>query len=167
MVKKKVYFVILFSLLVVTLLSFYVSAQPFCQFASSATATSENNLGSLSTYSTGTPDTHFSEQCATWSGYGSSWSPSNWNIKANLTLNYNTPVYVSNLTIFGDYDMCWNNIWLKNSVTGNETRIFNGFDNSCTITQLLNGNFQADSIILETCGWSWSSTDAVELCGNI
>ena len=160
--KKKFYFIVFCSLLIMTLLSFYVSAQSLCQYASSATATSEN-FGSLANYATGPSDAN--GNCAVWSGTQKSWNPINWDVKANLTLNYDTPVYISNLTIFGDYDICWSSMWLKNSVTGNEKQIFNGFENSCTSTQTLDGSFQADSIILETCGWSWSSTDAVEMCG--
>ena len=155
----------IFSILALSLFSTLVSGEQMCQYASSATATSENSLGSLSAYSTGAPDASQVGQCTIWSGYGLSWSPANWNVKANLTLSYDVPVYVSNFTIFGDYDACWSKMWLKNSVTGDELMVFAGFENSCISVQTLDESFLADSIILETCGWSWSSTDAVELCG--
>ncbi|MCH7530010.1 DUF4215 domain-containing protein, partial [Patescibacteria group bacterium] len=60
--------------------------------------------------------------------------------------------------------MCWSGMWLKNSETGETLDVSNGLENSC-ITEVLGGNFVADTIILQKCGWSWSSTDAVELCG--
>ncbi len=137
-----------------------------CQFASSASSTSHNSLGSLAQYATGPPNAPNNLQCTDWSGYGYSWTPKNWNIRANLTLKYQTPVYASNLTIFGDYDICFNKIYLKNSNTNQLKEIFNGIENSCTITKNLDSSFEADTIILETCGWSWSSTDSVQLCGN-
>lgn len=137
-----------------------------CQYASSASGTSQNTLGSLAQYATGAPNAPFVGQCSTWSGYGYAWSPSNWNIKANLTLNYATPVYAKNLTIFGDFDMCWNRITLANSQTGQKFQVLNGIQNSCIYTQTLGGSFLADQVILETCGWGWSSTDAVQLCGE-
>ncbi len=147
-------------------LSSVVSADKLCQFASTAYATSENPLGSLAQYALGAPDAKQNSQCTIWSGYGLSWSPSNWNVKANLTLKYSTPVYASNLTIFGDYDVCFSKILLKNSQTNQIKEISNTFENSCTINKNLDSTFLADSIILETCGWSWSSTDSVQLCGK-
>ena len=96
--------------------------ESMCQFASSASASSENS-GSLAIYAIGAPDAPKVGTCSSWgswSGYGYSWSPANWNIKANLTLSYDTPVYVSNFTIIGDYDICWSMMWLKNSVTEEE-----------------------------------------------
>ncbi|MEM3113228.1 MAG: polysaccharide deacetylase family protein [Candidatus Pacearchaeota archaeon] len=149
------------------ILFFSVSAESLCQYASSASATSQNNLGSLASYSTGEPNAQYVGQCTQWSGYGYSWSPSNWNVRANLTLSYAIPVNVTNITIFGDYDICWDKMWLKNSPTGETIRIFSGFENSCIATKNINQSFIADTIILQTCGWSWSSTDAVRLCGNI
>ncbi len=141
-------------------------ASSLCQFASSASATSQNSLGSLASYAIGPPNAPNNFLCTDWSGYGVSWSPANWNIKANLTLKYTTPVYASNLTIFGDYDICFNKIYLKNSNTNQLKEISNTIQNSCTLMQQLDSSFLADTIILETCGWSWSSTDAVQLCGE-
>ncbi|MEK6897278.1 MAG: DUF4215 domain-containing protein, partial [Nanoarchaeota archaeon] len=132
-----------------------------CQYASSASATSQNILGSLANYSVGAPNAPFVGQCSSWSGYGYAWSPSSWNIKANLTLNYAQPVYAKNLTIFGDFDMCWSKITLANSQTGQKLQVLNGIQNSCVYTQTLGGSFLANQVILETCGWGWSSTDAV------
>ena len=140
-----------------------VSAEDICQFATSANATSENT-GSESIYATGAPDSN--EDCNIWSGQYKSWSPKNWNIKTNLTLNYDTPVYAKNLTIFGDYNICWNKIWLKNSTSEEELLIYQGNEYNCVFTKNLDGDFLADTIILETCGWAWSSTDAVEICGD-
>jgi len=143
-----------------------VSSSEICQYASSASATSENSNGSLAIYAIGSPNAPSVGECGNWSGYGYTWSPANWDVKANLTLGYNLPVSASNFTIFGDYDMCWSSIWIKNNATGKEKLVFSGPNNNCTLTIKLDGNFLADTIILETCGWSWSSTDAVQLCGN-
>ncbi|MCX6819605.1 MAG: polysaccharide deacetylase family protein, partial [Candidatus Aenigmarchaeota archaeon] len=140
-----------------------VSAQSLCQYASSASATS-SSTGSEPIYATGTPDAD--GECSVWNGTGKSWNPAAWNIKANLTLNYNTSIYATNLTILGDYDMCWNKAWLKNTATGKERLIFNDVDRSCISTHTFNENFLADTLILETCGSGWTSTDAVELCGD-
>jgi hypothetical protein len=136
-----------------------------CQFASFVSATSEDNAGSLSIYAVGVPDTPTVGDCSAWSGYGYSWSPSNWDLKAQLTLEYDIPVHAMDFTIYGDYQMCWGKMWLKNSTTGEELEVFDGNDNNCISTHTLDGDFLADTIILETCGWSWSYTDAVELCG--
>ena len=155
------------SLLCVIILSLFfsvvVSADNICQYSSSATATSENS-GSLASYAEGAPTAN--GNCNDWSGYENTWSPENWNIKANITLNYDTLVYADNFTIFGDYDMCWNKMWLKNSVTQEQRLVFEGIDNNCISVKILAGDFLADTIILESCGWSWSSTDAVEICGS-
>ena len=160
--KKEIY-LLLFIVLLFNLL--IVSAENICQFASSANATSENKAGSLAIYAIGVPNSP-KPGCTSWGGYGYSWSPSNWNIKANLTLNYEIPVNVTNFTIFGDYDMCWSKMWLKNSKTGKIKEIFKGNEKTCTLIKKFPDNFLADSIILETCGWSWSVTDAVQLCGK-
>ncbi len=136
-----------------------------CQYASSAAATSQNT-NSKAIYATGAPNAPRVGNCAIWSGYKYTWSPKKWNVKANITLNYKTAVNVSNFTIFGDYDMCWNKMWLKNSANGRKIQVFNGFDTKCISTYQQNNNFSADTIILETCGWSWSYTDAVQLCGR-
>ena len=153
-------------ILIVILYSSLVSAVQICQYASSASAASENSLGSLAQYAAGPPNAPNNFQCTDWSGYGYSWSPSNWNVKANLTLKYSTPVYASNLTIFGDYDICFSKILLKNSQTNQLKEISNTIQNSCTLTQKLDSTFLADTVILETCGYSWSSTDSVQLCGD-
>lgn len=142
-------------------------AADVCMYASSASATSENTAGSLAIYATGAPDAPFMGDCVVWSGYGYSWTPANWVIKANLTLtlNYTNPVYVKNFTIFGDYDMCWSSMILKNSKTGEQTKVFEGVDKNCTSSRSINSTFLADTLILETCGNGWSSTDAIQMCG--
>ncbi len=137
-----------------------------CQFAKSAVATSENTAGSLAKYVVGAPDAFKVGNCDEWTGYGYSWTPPNWNLKGALTLTYDTPVYASNLTVFGDYDMCWSNIWLRNSVTGAQTQILGSNDRSCVLKKEFKEDFLGDTVILESCGWSWSATDAVELCGK-
>jgi len=139
-----------------------------CQYARSASATSQTS-GSPAIYAVGPPDAPKVGQCSgweSWSGYGYSWTPANWNVKAALTLNYATPVYAGNLTIFGDYDMCWERILLANSATGAQQQVFSGYEESCISSLTMGSTFLADTIILETCGWSWSGTDAVLLCGN-
>ena len=141
-------------------------SQISCQYANSAGATSESS-GSLASYATGAPNAQYAGTCNQWSGYSYTWSPTNWNVKATLTLNYNIPVNANNFTIFGDYDMCWTRMWLKNSASGEEKLIFEGFDDACMSLKTLDGSFLADTIILETCGWGWSSTDAVQMCGMI
>ena len=135
-----------------------------CQYVASASATS-SNVGSEPIYATGEPDAN--GDCSVWSGAGKSWNPANWNVKANITLNYPVPVYASNITIFGDYDMCWSRIWLKNKATGEEKLLFAGLDRNCVVTKTVNESFLADSVILETCGDGWSSTDSVMFCGDI
>jgi hypothetical protein len=62
-------------------------------------------------------------------------------------------------------------MWLKNSATGEQLLVYQAsndtFDTNCISTHNLDGSFLADTVILETCGWSWSATDAVQLCGNV
>ena len=139
------------------------SFSSMCQYATAATATS-SNLGSEPVYATGAPDAN--GNCAMWSGTEKSWNPAGWNIKANITLDYEVPVYADNITIFGDYDMCWRRMWLKDSTTGEERLLFSGAERACKTTKISDGTFFADRVILETCGWSWSSTDSVMLCGT-
>ncbi|VVB77863.1 Uncharacterised protein [uncultured archaeon] len=136
-----------------------------CQYAKSAYATSEN-INSEAIYATGKPDSSSPGECVNWGGSQHSWNPANWNIKANLTLVYDKPISVSNFTIIGDYDICWDRAWLKNSQTGQSLQVINGPTTNCKLTQQVPLGFNADTFILETCGWSWSSTDAVELCGS-
>ncbi|HZX44228.1 MAG TPA: polysaccharide deacetylase family protein [Candidatus Nanoarchaeia archaeon] len=135
-----------------------------CQFAYSAAATSQNNLGSLASFAEFEPDAP-KKDCNVWSGYGYSWTPQNWNIKANLTLKYKIPVKAESVTIYGDYAVCWDRVWAKDSATGETQQIFTGPNNTCELTIPANISFAADTLILETCGWSWSATDAVKLCG--
>ncbi|MFH1332276.1 MAG: hypothetical protein ABIH63_03245 [archaeon] len=148
--------------------SLIVAAEPqsLCQYANSASATSENSAGSLAVYATGAPDAPQGGNCNTWSGYGYSWSPSNWNVEANLTLNYENPVYASNITITGDYDVCWSGVWLRNSLTGQEKRVLSSDSSTCVLVMGLSEDFQADQVVLQTCGWAWSATDAVQMCGS-
>jgi cysteine-rich repeat protein len=136
-----------------------------CQYATSASATSQNSPGSSAVYATGTPNAPSSGECNSWSGSGYTWSPTSWNVKSNLTLTYATPIFVSNFTAYGDYDICWNRAWLKNSATGQTLQVMNGIDTSCILKKQATTNFLADTLILETCGWSWSSTDAAMICG--
>jgi hypothetical protein len=139
------------------------NGEPICQYAKTASALSENS-GSEAIFATGAPDSSSQNECNNWGGSGYSWNPINWNTVANLTLTYDKLVYANNLTIFGDYDMCFRNIWVKNSKTGEIKNIFSGNDNNCNIQKDVD-NFLTDTIILETCGWAWSSTDSVQLCG--
>ncbi|MFH1332468.1 MAG: hypothetical protein ABIH63_04265 [archaeon] len=136
-----------------------------CQYAKSASATSENAAGSLAIYATGAPDAPKGGDCDAWSGYGYSWTSSGWDFKAKLTLTYEKPVYVGSVTVAGDYDMCWGGAWLRNSKTGEEKSILSPVNKDCTLNIKLEGDFLADQVILESCGWSWSATDAVEMCG--
>ncbi|MEM4245017.1 MAG: hypothetical protein QXR60_02330 [Candidatus Nanoarchaeia archaeon] len=136
-----------------------------CQYASSAAASSENPAGSLAVYAVGKPDAPTGGECGKWSGYGFSWTPSNWNVKANLLLVYGKPLYITNVTIIGDYDMCWSSVKLINNSTGEEKKILNSISKECVLKIHLDEPFKADRILLESCGWSWSATDAVEICG--
>jgi len=141
-----------------------------CQYASSASATSENTKGSLAIYAIGAtnaPKVGICDKRPDWSGYGYSWTPEKWSVQGILTLTYDQPVKVTNLKIFGDFEMCWRNMWLKNSQTGEQKLIFNGNDYSCISERTLAGDFLADTVILQTCGTSWTATDAVELCGSL
>ena len=148
--------------------------KPICQYASTASATSEDIPVSLAAYATGAPDAPTSGNCSDWSGPGYTWTPQTWDIVSALTLTYKTPVYPTHFIVYGDQDMCWDRIWLKNSATQQQFLIFEGIESSegfaadekCISTYRLSSNFIADTIILETCGWSWSATDAVQLCGN-
>ena len=120
-----------------------LSAVIICQYANSATTTSDNqnSTGSLAGYATGAPnapDRQSIDQCTVWSGYGYSWSPRNWNIISNLTLKYNTPVKVTNFTVLGDYDMCWQRAILKDSNTLQEYVVFDNEERSCVLTKNLN-----------------------------
>lgn len=137
-----------------------------CQYAKSATSTSENVLGSLAVYAVNKPDAEKNENCNDWSGYGHSWTPESWNTKATLTLTYEKPVYASSLTVFGDYDMCLEKITIKNSKTGAQKTITNQNERECTIKKEMQEDFMVDTVELKSCGWSWSATDAVELCGK-
>lgn len=157
---KKVVILLLIALFII----FEVSAAQICEYANSASATSKNS-GSEAIYATGAPNAD--RECSIWNGIQKSWNPVSWNVKANITLNYNQSVYASNFTIFGDYNICWSKMWLKNSATGQEKEIFNGNNYDCEYKMNLGENFLADTIILQTCGWAWSSTDAVKLCGVV
>jgi cysteine-rich repeat protein len=139
--------------------------QTICQYANSASANSEGS-SSLAKYATGRPDGPSSGECASWSGAGYGWTPLNWDVKGVLTLAYETPVYVSNITVFGDYDICWSAISLKNSKTGMERIVLNTEDETCVFKKSFTEDFQADTVVLTTCGWSWSATDAVQMCGS-
>ncbi|VVB60203.1 Polysaccharide deacetylase [uncultured archaeon] len=141
-------------------------AEDVCQYASEASATSESDA-SRAIYAIGIPDAPSGGECSNWSGPGYSWAPQNWNIMANLTLRYNTSVNANNITVIGDYDMCTNSMWVANSTTGKKQLVQNSIDNNCTSVRNVNANFPVDTVILQTCGWSWSSTDAVQLCGSI
>ncbi|MDO8509436.1 MAG: polysaccharide deacetylase family protein, partial [Nanoarchaeota archaeon] len=44
--------------------------------------------------------------------------------------------------------------------------ISNTIQNACILVQKSDSTFLADTLIIETCGNSWSSTDAVQLCGK-
>jgi hypothetical protein len=146
-------------------LLFLPLAAAFCQYPNGATATSENN-GAFARYALGLPDASYMGDCTRWSSSGYSWNPANWDVKANITLSYVEPVYVRNMTIFGDFDMCWDRGWLVNSGTGEMSYVHNSPDNSCVFRKNLDGDFFADTLILETCGWAWSSTDSVQICGD-
>jgi cysteine-rich repeat protein len=135
-----------------------------CVYAVTAQADSENKLGSLAKYAEGAPDAPI-KGCTEWSGYGYSWTPENWNVKATLVLNFDRPMVAKNMTIFGDYDACWDRIWLLNSQNGSQLQILNGPDNSCEFTRAIN-KFTADTVKVETCGWSWSAVDSVQICGE-
>ena len=98
---------------------------------------------------------------------GYSWAPVSYSEQAILTLTYETPVYATSFTIYGDFHMSWYRMWLKNSVTGDQIKVFDGIDNNCISTHTFAGNFLADTVILETSGVAWCATDAVQLCGNL
>jgi len=92
-------------------------AEDICQYASSASATSEAS-NAMAVYATGATDAPYVGNCGLWSGPGYNWNPLNWNVQANLTLKYNTAVNIYNITVFGDYDMCINGVWVMDSSTG-------------------------------------------------
>ena len=136
-----------------------------CIYADSVSATNQNEE-SLAGFTLGTPDAPNQEDCSVWSGYGYTWSPSDWDKKATLTLHYKNPVKADYLQVFGDYDICWRKIWVENSKSHQSALVFNGFNSDCTLTHTFNVPFEVDTIKLETCGWGWTATDAVALCGD-
>ncbi len=142
-----------------------VGREIICQYANSAAASSENRAGSLAVYAAGKPNAPKSGDCANWSGYGFSWTPINWDVRANLLLAYEKPIHATSITVIGDYDMCWSSIKLVNSVTGEEKKILNSISKECVLKIQLDGTFKADRVMLESCGSAWSATDAVEICG--
>ncbi len=159
--------ILISALVVMALLSLNSAyAEDICQYASGADATSESDV-SKAPYAIGIPDAPTVGECGNWSGAGYSWAPQNWNITANLTLRYDTPVNAKNITVTGDYNMCTNGIWIMNGSTGKKQLVRNSIDNNCTSTDMADSNFPIDTVILQTCGWSWSATDAVQLCGAI
>jgi cysteine-rich repeat protein len=140
-----------------------------CQYASFASATSEHNE-TRAINATGAPDAPKYGECSgtnSLSDFRYTWGPSNWDVVTQLVLKYDTPVYPNSLTIFGDYEMCWESIWLENSMAAKRRRVFNGNDTSCISTHEVDVAFPVDTVILETCGWSWTMTDAVQLCGTL
>lgn len=140
----------------------HVMGARICEYANQASATSQL-AGSEASSACGAPDGD--GECLLWSGQDKSWSPEYWDEVNQLTLSYPTFVYPTNFTIFGDYNICWKRMWLKNSNTGEEREVFNGNTNDCVFTKLVDEDLLVDTLILETCGWTWSSTDAVQVCG--
>ena len=140
---------------------------PICQYALFAKATDELP-GYESNYSTGIPDSE--EICTTEPSQYKSWQKTNWNMTANLTLTFQEPVYPDELTVFGDYDLCINRLWLWRNDTWylvQKEAIDKSTDANCSINYKFNIlNFKTSKIKLETCGWSWSAIDAVKLCGS-
>ncbi len=153
--------------LVVFLLLNPVLAESFCQYASSAIATS-SKIGLEPIYATEVPDSE--GKCFTEPVQYKSWQKTNWNLTANLTLTFQEYIYPENITIFGDYDLCINRIWLwKNNAwyLVQKGVIDKSTDANCSINYKFNIlNFKIDKVKLETCGWSWSAVDAVKLCGS-
>ena len=133
-----------------------------CQWASGATATSQQASG-LAIYTIGANDAD--GECNNYSP-GHAWAPENSLEQAILTLTYATPVYATSFTIYGDQGMNWYRMWLKNSDTKEQILVFEGDDENCISTHTFDGTFLADTVILQTHGWGWCATDAVELCGN-
>jgi len=164
---KKILIVYLFCSVILILSLSIISAESICQYATKVDATSENLYGSFANYTLGPPNAPSTGECTQWSGFGYSWTASNWNVSANLTLYYPNLVNASNFTIYGDYDMCWSKMWVKNSKTGISMLVHNFVDRTCYKDALINNSFIADTIVLETCGDGWTATDAVQLCGNV
>ncbi|MFH1073229.1 MAG: DUF4215 domain-containing protein, partial [Nanoarchaeota archaeon] len=165
MFKSKSIVQLLFLAMLIPLFPLMVSAADICQYATSAVATSENPP-SIAANAVGAPDAPYMGQCSIPSSAYTIWSPATWNGMFNLTLHYAIPIWTTNLTVFGDWDICWNAVWLKNNVTHEEIQVFNGINTSCIMDRTLPRGFFADTITLQTCGWSWSTTDAVQLCGT-
>ncbi|MEA3229581.1 MAG: hypothetical protein U9P44_01585, partial [archaeon] len=137
-------------------------AENVCQYATSATATS-SNTGSEPFYATGAPDAN--DNCSIWSGTARSWNAVNANTKANITLNYPEPIYIDNITIFADYYPCYSYVWILDEE--NWIPVYIGELADCTVElQNITPRYITQSIRIETCGYSWSSIDAVRMCGE-
>jgi cysteine-rich repeat protein len=136
-----------------------------CHYATSAFALDEAP-GGEAIYATGASDAPQAGNCGIWSGAGYTWSPTNWSFVGNLTLHYDVPIFVDSFTIYGDYQMCWTQMWLKDSATGNELLVKNEQTTACIPTISTEEGFYADTVILKTCGTAWSATDAVKVCGE-
>ena len=137
-----------------------------CQWASGAIATSEQP-NALASYATGAPNAPNIGNCGDDWQPGYSWAPVSYSEQAILTLTYDTPVYATSFTIYGDLGINWYRMWLKNSATEEQSLVFEGDDENCISTHTFDGNFLADTVILQKNTFGWCATDAVELCGTL
>jgi len=142
-----------------------IENQVICQYAISATATSEQ-ASYLASYATGAPNAD--GECTTSVG-GVSWAPTNWNVAADLELTFNTPVYPTNFTVYGDQGMSWVSMSLFNADTNTWVVVNNVLNNQCVYTQTFNPvlPYKTNKIKLSKTTFDWSATDAVQLCGEI
>jgi cysteine-rich repeat protein len=136
--------------------------QHLCQYAESAVSNSEQPTY-LASYATGAPNAD--GECGTSIG-GVSWAPTHWSVAAELNLTFATPVFATNLTIFGDQGMTWESMWAYNADTNQWIQI-GGFSEACVHTQNFTNPlpFKTTKVRLLKTTQGWSATDAVQLCG--
>jgi len=144
------------------------SPSEICQYAQFAEATNESS-GYEARYSTGVPDSD--GNCGTEPLPNISWQKTNWNFTANITFTFPSSVYPDNLSVFGDYDLCLDKVWMwRNNkwYLVQKGNIDKSTGKNCSIIYNFNSlNFKTNKIKLKTCSWSWSAIDAVKFCGSV
>ncbi|MGC9310399.1 MAG: polysaccharide deacetylase family protein, partial [Candidatus Aenigmatarchaeota archaeon] len=144
-----------------------VPAESICQYAVSAEATSEL-YGCEAKYASGKPDSD--RFCGTQPNVQESWEKENWNTTAQIILTFDEPAYPENLTIYGDYDLCIDKVWLFGENGWYLVRkgaVEKEPDSDCTISYEFGMlDFRTNKIKIQPCVWSWSAIDAVRFCGT-
>jgi len=137
--------------------------QIICQYASSASATSEQ-VNFPASAATGAPDANNECSIAT---FEKSWAPSAFTDPAELTLGFDLAVYPINVTVYGDQGMSWESISVFPEGFSVWVPIFSGLSNACVHEEVLSSipAFTTKTVKLKKTILDWSATDAVQLCG--